>query len=172
MPIAVFENRDSGPLFLTVEPAGHRYEVPPLAKIGIRYVLEDGDEARSFTGIRKDKIDFWCNSPDHEVDIVYPEPYDRLIWDLCVGQGWCGGVVAGKASHIDLLMPASGIVTAEEFAELAIRAETEAEHVPDALLRWQERLARLFVEHIGASSAPAATLRYNLRRPFDVPENG
>lgn len=43
--------------------------------------------------------------------------------EICVGMGFCGGWVDGHASHVDNFIPASGPVTAAQFAKWVIEAE-------------------------------------------------
>lgn len=166
MPIAAFENRHEAPLILVVEPWGEKHEIPHLSTAGIRYVLKEGDEDRSYCGVYEGQIDFWCNADSYEIDIVHPSAFDRLLWDTCANGGWCGGLVDGKPTHVTDLLPETGTITAQEFARLAIRADgwPESEPVPDKHLRWLEAK---FIEHLGAPIVNADDLRQILARPFD-----
>lgn len=161
MPILCFENHQSEPLIIVIAPRDDRHEVPHLATIGIRYELAEGVEDHCYSVVADQEIEFWCNAEGVDVDIVYPGPFDRLLWDICVGHGFCGSVIDGKPSHVCDLIPASGTVTAGQFADLVIQAEGCARD------SWRESLSAKFVEHFGASVVQAERLQTNVRRPFD-----
>jgi len=162
----VFENRNEATLILTVRPWEHRHEVPHLAAAGIRYAVTEGLEDRSHSSVSELEIDFWCNADSYEIDIVHPSPTDRLLWEICLKGGWCGGLVEGEPTHVLDLLPASGDVTAEEFATLTMRADgwPSSEPLEEKHLRW---LQDKFVEHLGGPSADVALLHHVTRRPFD-----
>ncbi|SER60650.1 hypothetical protein [Sphingobium sp. YR768] len=166
MAIIEFENGDETTLILVVEPWGDRHEVPHLARVGLRYVLSENAEDRSYSVVSERKIELWCNADSYDIDIVFPSPCDMLMWDICVRGGWCGGIVDGKPVRVDDLIATSGTVTAEDFARLAVRADggsggelRETQH-----LRWLEAK---FVEHLGGASVDAAMFRRTARRPFE-----
>ncbi|MFZ5748789.1 MAG: hypothetical protein ACOY45_14185 [Pseudomonadota bacterium] len=50
-------------------------------------------------------------------------PFDALMHHLCVDMGYCGGMVDGVPMHATDLLPASGVVTADSFADLVMRAD-------------------------------------------------
>ena len=166
MPIMVFENRNEATLILTVGPWEHRHEVPHLAEAGIRYAVTEGSEDRSYSSVSELGIEFWCNADSYEIDIVLPSPKDRLLWEICVLGGWCGGLVDGEPCHVQDLVPKTGIVTAEEFAQLTVKADGWPRSAPpkEHHLRWLEAK---FVEHLGGPSADAEILHHFTRRPFD-----
>ena len=152
----VFENSNEATLILTVEPWGHRHEVPHLAEAGIRYAVTEGSEDRSYSSVSGLEIDFWCNADSYEIDIVSPSAKDRLLWEICVLGGWCGGIVDGEPCHVLDLLPESGTVTAEEFATLAVRADGEPASEPSnesasALAR--EQVHRAFRRPVGGRRA-------------------
>jgi len=165
MLVAEFQNRNESPLVLTVEPWGHRHEVPHLAIAGIRYALKDGAEDRCHSVVEEGTVEFWCNADAYEYDIVHPSPFDRLSWDICVNGGWCGGIVDGNPTTVEDLLPRTGAVNARQFAELALRADgwPEDEAFEDKHLSW---LQARFVYHLGAESVNAEELRRNAARPF------
>lgn len=167
MPIAVFENTTEKPLTFVVEPNLERYEVPHLARIGVRYSFEEGAVERTFADFGGGVIRFWCESETREIELVYPTPFDLLLFDVCVRLGFCGGLVNDKPTHVKRLLPTTGTVTAEEFANLAISAECDQRSSPEKELRWATKLADAFIEHLGAASVPAETLVQNLAQPFD-----
>jgi len=41
-------------------------------------------------------------------------PYEALQHEFCVGLGFCGSVVDGKASHVDFFIPEQGPVSADD----------------------------------------------------------
>lgn len=51
---------------------------------------------------------------DHDV----LEDYKNLTHELCVLMGFCGSIIDGKPHHVDDYLPAEGVFTAEEFADL------------------------------------------------------
>lgn len=166
MPIVAFQNRLKNPLSLVIEPMSERYDVPPLATVGIRYALPQGAEDRSTSVVSHGEIEFWCNATNVDVEVVPYSPAETLLHDICVNGGWCGGIVNGKPTHVEDLLPRTGIVTAREFARLAAKADgwADAEPVPDDHLDW---LASRFIENLGADSMPAEELQKRSHRPFD-----
>ncbi|MFL6846208.1 MAG: hypothetical protein ACJ8ER_15165 [Allosphingosinicella sp.] len=167
MPIAAFENRNEEPLILRVEPGGDRIEIPHLATAGVRYVLEDGAEDFSTCVVGPNEIEFYCASARYEVDLVPPSPFDRLLWDICVKSGFCGGIVNGEPTHVEDLLPKDGLISAETFARLAIRAEGDAPVDDERHSRWMRMLEAKFIQHFGPQPVPAERLRRNLDRPFE-----
>ena len=166
MPILVFENYETSDLELTVEPWGDRHLVPHLAEAGIRYTLSDGAEDRSYSSVSNGRIELWLNADRYEIEIVPPTPFGRLMWDICVNGGWCGGIVDGKLTTVDMLLPKSGTVTAGAFAELVDEAECGPMPEPPNpdLLRWLEGR---FVEHLGADEVGVEQLQRMRPGPFD-----
>ena len=166
MPIVAFHNRRKAPLVLVVEPSGEKHEIPHRSTAGIRYALQEGAEDRSYCDVSEGQIDFWCNADGYEIEVVHPSARDNLLWDICVIGGWCGGIVDGKPTHVEDLVPRTGTVTAQEFARLAVRADgwPDAVPVPDKHLRWLEAK---FVEHLGAEAVPCEDLHRITARPFD-----
>ncbi len=155
-------------MVLTVEPRGETYKVPHLAVAGIRYELKDGAEDRCYASVSEFAVEFWCNADAYEIDIIHPSAFDRLSWDICVNGGWCGGIVDGKPTTVDELLPQTGKIRARTFAELAMRADgwPDDEPLDEKHLRFLEAK---FVEHLGADSVGAENLRRNLARPFGDP---
>jgi hypothetical protein len=167
MPIISFENRNrnEAELVLTIQPWGQEYKVPHLAEAGIRYSLTDGAEDRCFTTVSENAVEFWCNADTYEIDIVHLSAFDRLCWDICVTAGWCGGIVDGKPTTVDDLLPKTGSIDARTFAELTMRADGWPDDAP-----FDENhlgfLQAKFVEHLGAECVDADDLRPKLSRPF------
>lgn len=171
MPVSVFENRTEEVLTFILAPNEEQYELPYLARIGVRYFLNSGAPDRTFADMGKHSIRFWCDTPSREVEIIYPTPFDLLLADVCVRLGFCGGLVNGTLRHVTDLLPSTGAVTAEEFAELAISAESDVKSPPDKHLRWASVLSEAFVKHMDADAVPAEALVQNFAQPFDRQPN-
>jgi hypothetical protein len=167
MQVSIFENSGDDPLTFTIEPCDQRYEVPPLAKIGVRYAFADGAANWTRTDVGKHSISFWCDAAEIEVEIVHPGAFDRLMWQLCPKLGFCGSFVNGEDRHVTDLIPAGDTVTAAEFALMAIEAEGFGDDEAAARERWLPRIEALFCEYMGADPVPAEALRWNLANPFD-----
>jgi hypothetical protein len=155
MPISVFVNTQEVPVTFIVEPDDEQHEVPPLAKIGVRYSFGQGVIDRTFVHVGERTVWLWCDAEIREIEIVSPTPFDLLLWDICVNGGCCGG----SAMHVTDLLPQKGTITAAEFAKLVIQAEEGGSN--------EAWLAARFVEHMGSSLAPAEALVQNLANPFD-----
>lgn len=166
MPIIEFENDNEARLVLLIEPWSDRHEVPHLARAGIRYSLREGAEDRFYTAMSGQEIRVWCEADCYEIDIVPPSPSDLLMRDICVEGGWCGGIVEGQPTRVSDLIPASGTLTANDFATLAIYADEGPSSEPpkEHHLRWLEAK---FVEHLGQWTIEAEVLHRSTRRPFD-----
>lgn len=166
MTILAFENRHETLLIVAVEPGGGEHEVPHLATAGIRYAPAEGVVDRTTCVMSEGRVEVWCDADRPEIDIIHPSAFDRLSWEICAGGGWCGGIVEGEPTTVDDLLPAAGIVTARNFAELVIRADgwPKSEALPEQHLRWLEAK---FVEHLGAQSVDAQELRRNVALPFE-----
>ncbi|MEQ1552079.1 hypothetical protein [Sphingorhabdus sp.] len=88
--------------------------------------------------------------------------YNLLMHDVCVGQGWCGGIVDGKPSHVDHFIPETGPVSADQFVEWLFIADGQD---PNAELdKWQKHkdgLRELFVKHMGAEVVDSSKLKWD-----------
>lgn len=165
MTLLQFQNRRDTPLTVLIEPADDRHILPPLAMIGIRRTCPPGAEARLMCDVSETQISIWCDDPP-EIDIVLPSPFDLLLWHICVGSGWCGGIVGGVPTHVTDLLPKSGTVTARQFAELAIRADGWPDGEPFEE-KHLHQLETAFITRMGAASAEAEALQMSLKRPFE-----
>ncbi|WIA55229.1 hypothetical protein N6H05_19670 [Sphingobium sp. WTD-1] len=152
----MFENRFDEPIIFILEPGEVRYEISPLARIGVRYSFEAGIVDRTFAYMGERTIEFWCHSDDREVEIVEPNAFDLLLRDICVMGGYCGRPTV----HVTDLLPSKGFVTAAEFATLVVEAEGGGGN--------ESWLASKFVERMGSSCVPAEILVQTLDNPFDV----
>ena len=89
--------------------------------------------------------------------------YNALQHDVCVGRGWCGGVVDGKPSHVDYLIPDSGPVTADQFVEWLFIAEGLDPHAqPDKWETHKVGLREAFIQHMGADVVDASALKWDV----------
>ena len=168
MPISVFKNHSNETISFTLEPDEERYELPLLASIGVRYSFGEGEIGRTFSYVGGNSISFWCDSQNRQVEIIHPNAFDLLLWDICVVEGCCGGPVNGQPTHVVDLLPATGMVTAHEFAQLVIRAEDGEQSAPDQYLRWIARLEAKFIQYMKSASVQAETLVRNHTQPFDA----
>ena len=87
--------------------------------------------------------------------------YDRMMRDICVGHGWCGGVVDGKPSHVDHFIPQTGAVSADQFIDWLFEAEGyNPSDRPDDTAKFRSDLRKLFLEHMGAEPVDASLLKW------------
>jgi len=81
--------------------------------------------------------------------------YDRLLQQVCIGLGYCGSVIDGEPSHVDMFIPEEGPVTADEFVEWVFRAEgleaAGGEH--------SRQIREAFVQHMGGEVVEARLLK-------------
>ncbi|WP_188053396.1 hypothetical protein [Sphingosinithalassobacter sp. CS137] len=166
MPIHELTNSNAHSLFLTIEPSGAEFEVPSLATIAVRSSALDG--RRVSCSLTDTRIDLFCDAA-FEIDLVLPRAFDRLLWDPCVEHGCCGSICeeSGAPLHVEKLLPATGSVTAESFAALALRAEQWPGPADPRYPVHLARLAALFERHMGAAEVSASQLARNCRRPFE-----
>jgi len=84
--------------------------------------------------------------------------------EVCVGHGWCGGVVNGKPCHVDHFIPDVGTVTADQFVEWLFAADGyDPELEPaDRVQNHRTRLRALFIQHMGSESVDASALKWDL----------
>ncbi len=88
--------------------------------------------------------------------------YDALMHEICVGLGFCGCIKDDRPLHVDLFIPASGPVTADQFVEWVFLADgmnprSEYKGWKDT----KDKLRQAFVRHMGAEEADAAQLRWS-----------
>ncbi|PTS89919.1 hypothetical protein DBR17_02475 [Sphingomonas sp. HMWF008] len=78
--------------------------------------------------------------------------------EICVDLGFCGGWVDGRALHVDNYIPASGPVTAAQFAKWVLEAEgLDSEHST-----YQQALEAAFVRHMRSKEVDASILKWAL----------
>lgn len=89
--------------------------------------------------------------------------YNALQHDVCVGHGWCGGIVDGKPSHVDDLIPESGPVSAEQFVDWLFQAEgLDPSAEPEKWQKHKDDLREAFVAHMGPEVVDAAALKWDV----------
>jgi hypothetical protein len=87
--------------------------------------------------------------------------YNALMYDVCVGLGWCGGIVDGQPSHVDDLIPEAGPVSAEQFVEWLFQAEgLDPSSEPAKWKKHKDSLREAFVRHMGADVVEASALKW------------
>ncbi|KCZ94460.1 hypothetical protein [Hyphomonas johnsonii] len=72
--------------------------------------------------------------------------FSALMHAVCVGLGYCGSVKDGRTLHVTDLLPAAGMLSAEDFASCVFLAEGMA---PDTK-NHREEIMQAFVQHMGA----------------------
>jgi hypothetical protein len=86
--------------------------------------------------------------------------FDALMHDVCVGHGYCGGLIDGRPAHVTDFIPATGPVSADQFVAWLAQAEgPDAGPMPET---HRANLRAMFVRHMGAETADAAALRWDL----------
>lgn len=89
--------------------------------------------------------------------------YDALMHDVCVGRGWCGGIVDGRPSHVDHFIPQSGPVTADQFVDWLFRADgMDPAANPQKWQKHKDALRAAFVRHMGSDVVDASRLKWDL----------
>ncbi|WP_145960928.1 hypothetical protein [Sphingosinithalassobacter portus] len=76
-----------------------------------------------------------------------------------------------QPTHVCDLLPASGMITAEAFATLVLRAEGDGNDLSRDIERWSDGLKAAFIQHMGSEVAPATMLKQNFAQPFDASAN-
>jgi hypothetical protein len=98
--------------------------------------------------------------------------YDDLMHEVCVGLGFCGWTVDGEPLHVDMFIPESGPVSADEFVEWVFRAEGWDPQGEQAL-KHRASLRDAFLKHMGSDTVDAHLLRWSFdREPPDHPRAG
>lgn len=87
--------------------------------------------------------------------------YNTLMGEVCTDMGFCGGVVNGRPLHVDMFVPASGPVTADQFVAWLLEAEGMTRL--DEVKRHKAALRTAFVRHMGSEVVDAAMLKWDVR---------
>ena len=89
--------------------------------------------------------------------------YNRLMHDVCVGYGYCGGIVDGVFSHVDDFIPESGPVSADQFVDWLFAAEGKDDLVPEPMLsKHRSDLKDYFIKHMKSNEVDASELKWDL----------
>ena len=89
--------------------------------------------------------------------------YGALMEEVCVGMGWCGSVVDDQLMHVDMFIPESGPVTADQFVDWLFKAEgVTAEFDPDRLEQHRTALRAAFVRHMSRDVVDAGSLKWSV----------
>lgn len=83
--------------------------------------------------------------------------YDELLKEVCVRFGFCGSVVDGRPLHVADLLPTSGLVSADSFANAIFVAEGCDPNGPTAQ-QHRETIRDAFVRHMGGAQVDARLL--------------
>ncbi|HEY6817420.1 MAG TPA: hypothetical protein VI168_17935 [Croceibacterium sp.] len=85
--------------------------------------------------------------------------FDKLVGEICVGLGFCGGIVDEKPSHIRDFLPSAGPISAEDFALWALQADgmSKAEY-PEHY----RSLRNAFIEHMGSRTIDVSEISSSL----------
>jgi hypothetical protein len=88
--------------------------------------------------------------------------YDALIYEICVGLGFCGCIKDGKPLHVDKFIPSEGPVTADQFADWVFLADDMNPNSEPK--RWEDlkdKIKLAFVRHMGAELVDAKLLKWS-----------
>ena len=88
-------------------------------------------------------------------------PFDALMHEVCVEQGWCGAIVDSRPMHVTDLLPATGTVTADQFVGWLLQADGVDPAANRA--KWQSHVDGLrdaFVRHMGGVSVDVRHLAW------------
>jgi hypothetical protein len=87
--------------------------------------------------------------------------YNALMNEVCVGLGWCGGMVDGKPSHVYDFIPETGPVTADQFVDWLFLADGMVPTAePDKWQKHKDMLRDAFVRHMGSAVVDASMLKW------------
>jgi len=87
--------------------------------------------------------------------------YNALMDEVCIGMGFCGSVIDNQPLHVNMFVPESGPVSADQFIEWLFKAEgmTRGHHVS----RHKAALRAAFVRHMGSDVVDAGMLKGDIR---------
>jgi 2-haloacid dehalogenase len=89
--------------------------------------------------------------------------FNALMEDCCVGWGWCGGIVDGEPSHVDMFIPESGPVSAYQFVDWLFEAEgVDWTGDPDKWGKHRDGLREVFIRHMKSETVDASALKWDL----------
>jgi hypothetical protein len=85
--------------------------------------------------------------------------------DVCVGHGWCGGIVDGMPSRVDDFIPETGPVSSDQFVDWLFAAEGDGpltEAADRVREKYRPALKTLFAQHMEADTVDASLLKWDL----------
>ena len=86
--------------------------------------------------------------------------YDALMREVCVGLGWCGGIVNGVPLHVDDFIPEDGLVTVNQFVDWLLQADgMDPDAEPEKWRTSKDDLRAAFIRHMGSDVADARDLK-------------
>jgi hypothetical protein len=89
--------------------------------------------------------------------------YNALMDEVCIGRGWCGGIVNGQPSHVDDFIPESGPVTADQFVDWLFMADgMDPNEDPSKWQKHKQGLPDAFIRHMGHDVVDASLLKWAL----------
>ena len=89
--------------------------------------------------------------------------YNALMHEVCVGRGWCGSVIDDQRLHVDMFIPDSGPVCADQFVEWLFRAEgVNPDSEPEKWRKHREGLREAFIRHMGSDIVEAERLKWDV----------
>lgn len=86
-----------------------------------------------------------------------PTKFDGMMYEYCVGLGYCGGTVDGEPRNVRHRIPKEGVVSAVDFAKWLLWAEGFNPEEREYRRRLPE-LERIFIKHMGDNFASASLL--------------
>jgi len=88
--------------------------------------------------------------------------FDALMEFTCVKMGFCGTVKRNRPLHVIDLIPRSGEINGDQFADLVLIADGMNPYdCPEWLLRLKRQLSEGFSACMGHYTVSAEMLRYN-----------
>lgn len=102
-----------------------------------------------------------ANQPYRHCGMTDRTPFDALMHEVCVEQGWCGSVVADRPMHVTDLLPKSGTVTADQFVGWLF--EADGVNPDEDRAKWQSHIDGLreaFIRHMGELSVDVQRLAW------------
>mgnify|MGYP001261309255 CR=1 FL=1 len=87
--------------------------------------------------------------------------YNGLMQEVCVGHGWCGGIVDGEPSHVDDFIPENGPVSSDQFVDWLFTADgVDPVEERERWARQRTELKAAYVQYMGADVVDASLLKW------------
>ena len=86
--------------------------------------------------------------------------YDALMHEACVVWGFCGCIKQDQSMHVDLIIPPSGPVSADQFIDWLILADNLNPNDGN-WYQHKQALHAAFVKYMGAETVDASLLRWS-----------